>query len=87
MNKRKNTYDRRRMVRRKEDRLIFQKEFNSIIENVAELKETLKKFREDGTNKEAAKIFEQLINKMENQIQNIDKKLISLHSYWINNSE
>ncbi len=87
MNKRKTTYDRRRMVSRKEDRLIFKKEFNSIIENVVELKETLKKFRENGTNKEAAKTFEQVINKMENQIQNLDKKLFSLHSYWINNSE
>jgi transcription termination factor NusB len=87
MNKRKATYDRRRIIRRKEDRLIFKKEFNGIIENVAELKETLKKFREDGTNKEVAKSFEKVINKMENQIQSLDKKLFSLHSYWINNSE
>jgi hypothetical protein len=87
MDNRKTTYDRRRMIRRRVDRLIFKKDFESISDSAAALRKTLKEFQENGAKKEEAKIFEPIIENMEKQIHNLDKKLFNLHAYWISSSE
>jgi hypothetical protein len=87
MDKRKLAYDRRRMIRRREDRLIFKQDFESISDSAAALRKTLKEFQENGAKKEVANIFEPIIKNMEEQIHNLDKKLFNLHTYWIRNIE
>ena len=78
--------DRRRIIRRKEDRLLFQKEFVSIAESLAMLKESLQRIRQEGLNiapnKEVAKLLGQMIDNIENQVLNLDQKISSLQSYW-----
>jgi len=78
--------DRRRIIRRKEDRLLFQKEFVSIAENLAMLKESLQRIRQKGLNiapdKEVAKLLEQMIDNIKKQVLSLDQKISSLQSYW-----
>jgi len=88
MKNRRTFPDRRRIVRRKKDRYLFLEEFSSISENMEILKEIIKKLqKQEKSNKEAAKIFQPLLNDLEKQILSLDKKIFTLHSYWTSIAE
>ena len=86
--KRKPIKDRRKIIRRKEDRLLFQKEFNNIAESLAGLKDCVAQLQDsEYNNKEVVKAFEKLIEILEQQIISLDKKLFTIHTYWISKSD